>query len=911
MEQYHKPISFQPLSSNIPKSDAPRLESSKIHDFQEPALSNFPYSKIKPVNKNPLPPLFSQERKTTLTKDEMKFFNKEASNESMLKSEERVFENVLELLQKTNTDYIPSVQPSVQDFKDISGVRQAVSIPFKEQKILRTETNSSNLNKNWGEFPNAQSISLFNGESRSSLSKPTTFNQRQPTFSLTDSVEKSPGKTQNISDFSVAPMEISMINLPSVAGKSNAGEENVFALGERKKSKSMDLPTFKRIDSSKEAEKTQCEIGSHSEIKEDQEKGPSLKLEEDILKIVKIDVNPPEKKIKKMPKVRYSVPSIMNHERFNNKISLDIEKINEEDTESKKPVVKGIQRKSLDANFDEIQKKFMKSRNSKIQSIEEGKIIFFEEANLQPPSSQNTILSDIEEVEQEEKSKKAANPISKKKSNYFQKLKEKKPKKSSYFNGKQLEISENNENNEDSGNEENLKNKKKDNYFKKLNKRNNLHSKTRKIQKNDTVSNPPEKTEENSEKIEENPAEKKRNYFQKLKIKKAKAPATEKSESNSIESPENSHPTSKSRSNYFNKLNKFKKLHPKKKEGGLSINPHKTLSSNEPNKSSDKWEGYSPLLIKKKNSHAVFQASKKKKEQKPRETPLNDDSNEEYEENCENNQCVNKKEETQKKEEIRQDSKIGENIDAEEKNESLDNKGAEEDNKNAEESEVNEKKDRSDEKLETNEEKNDKKPEKLEVNEEKDDENAEKSKIIEDKEDKNAENTGVKEEKKYSKEKEDRNSEKSKTNKENTDKNPENSEDNEEKADEKSETNEKQKDKNGKKSEANEEIEEKSEVDEEKEGRKEEKSEANKEEIKIEELKKEDNKNDEKKIKFLKEKIKMTKTDKKKTLKRKDWRKLLMKNLKKRIQKSFKMKKRIQFQKRKTLLKKKRNSETK
>lgn len=609
---FHKPLPF----------NSDYIKESELLFYNDTSNSNEKkHSNSQQKTKKTLPPLFSSIKTSPdeLTKKSEDPYNNNSfpsndikdsfllKSEVNQKSDEKILEDVLELL-KCSNDLVLS-QPStltVCDVKDIAGVRQAVSIPFREQKILRSHTDSLN-NKNWGEFPCAKSISIIGGESQTSIGK------NAKTVHTNESHDNSIQKNNNRISFKTAPIEVpqelSMENLPSIYTQTEGAHENDHEIN-RKKSKSMEVSATKMPDSlditpsyidisSEKLDKVQCEIGSQSEIQEIVENPQILSLDEEILKIVKFEEKTPE--VLKKNVSRYSFPNLKNSK--NQSLAIEVEKINEDFPEtkpkSKSEFVKLV-RKSYDSNIDsnsgDSKSKqlisSLDSRNSKLQSIEEGKIIMFEEASVHSNFSfQHDTISEIEE-ENYERNKEPK----RKKKNYFKKLK--------LNNKKNKEFEMRNEKNEEK--EEN--NKKKGTYFNKL--------KRLKILKNKSKNN----NDKNEKDIEEAESQgqtqlserwsnfnsfkpkKKKAYFTSLRQKQKKSKIENIFDESEKDKELSTNEQKKPKANYFKK----KKLQQKKlKEDSKNEQSEKNIM--EIGKNHEKWDKFTPSSQRKNKSFAVLQ----------------------------------------------------------------------------------------------------------------------------------------------------------------------------------------------------------------------------------------------------------------------------------------------------------------
>jgi len=455
-----------------------------ILDFNKNSPSKF--SPEKKVKINVLPPLFKHESPIEMElgnnndNDHLSNLLKKASdiiteaNEEKMKSEytlksEKLFADVIDLLKKSNYVQTSIENSPMHDVNAILGVRQVVSIPFKQQKILKSSTSING--KNW-DFPYTRSISLNGTENDSVIFKEDflkDINRGNKNDEKTSKPENSEKKSEPLTK------ELSMHDLPSIFSDNNekqmvashpnanivkmiSSEENDIA--KRKKSKSLDSPLINNtllnsehhnLDlSSQKLEKVQCEIGSQSEINEIPENQQILSLDDDFLKMAKLE----EKQQVEMKKInRVSCPTRNSMNAFrdsNSNLNLEIEKIN--DREENKPKSKSdfvkITRISVDYenNSEGSKVQNFDPRASQKQSFDESKIIVFEEANLPPVSWQGESLSEIEEEKNEFKGKESIDVARKAKGiNYFKKLRNlrKQRKNKEYLEEKTLEEKKN------------------------------------------------------------------------------------------------------------------------------------------------------------------------------------------------------------------------------------------------------------------------------------------------------------------------------------------------------------------------------------------------------------------------------------------------------------------------------------
>lgn len=423
------------------------FENSPSKKFQNESLSDLMKKASELENNSPSKKL-QNEHISDLMKKASEVISEANEQQQKLKTEEtikseKLLSDVLDLLKKSEQVTSPETSP-FHNVSTVLGVRQVVSIPFKQQKILRTNTNLSIGNKNWTDFPCVRSVSL-GGTEESTVFKDEFMKE----LAKSKRNEESPKKTEK-SEKNTEPLkkELSMDDLPRIVenekimtSSNPIGKQLTFGQTDsasRKKSKSIDFPqitnTLNNMDvSSQKLEKVECEMGSQSEILDKNENPQMISLDEEILKSVKLEDNKPEvlkKSGSRSSPNRNSISAFRN-----SNLNLEIEAINDEAAnkpKSKSDFIK-VTRGSIDSdgNVSDISKsqRIGDTRTSKKISFDESKIIVFEEANLPNFSNNGESLSEIEEENNEAKNKGSVVVRKKDKGNYFKKLRNMKKKK--------------------------------------------------------------------------------------------------------------------------------------------------------------------------------------------------------------------------------------------------------------------------------------------------------------------------------------------------------------------------------------------------------------------------------------------------------------------------------------------------
>lgn len=433
----------------------------KIKNISQCSKKNAENMEIyKPILKNviSLPPLFSKDKKTSVNREiqerssiadtlekALEILNETANNvytknvkperENHLKSEEKITENELKHVKKENES--PSHNTNIQEnTNDLEEVSNLVSNQSKKHKILRSNTNNIPNDKNWGDFPCVRSLSSICTNSNSQISKEDLRKQIKFEKPLLQE------KNEEIS----IQKELSMDDLPSISSPENKNkvshqdqskikptpcEENL-EIELKRNSKSLNFNPFK-FESLENApsiieitnQKDQCELGSQSDLEELQENQKILNLGEKILKMQTLDIYKFEKL--KVPKT-YSSKNFRSLSAFNKNSQLHLEmggldyldEINNK-PKSKSECILISNTDSFKNSVDELSESDKGITDQRTLSIDEGKIILFEEANY---SFQAEILSQIDE-ENDGKSKKVKFEVKKRiKGNYFKKIKE-------------------------------------------------------------------------------------------------------------------------------------------------------------------------------------------------------------------------------------------------------------------------------------------------------------------------------------------------------------------------------------------------------------------------------------------------------------------------------------------------------
>ena len=592
-------------------------ENSPTTKYPNESLSNLLKKASELENNSPTKQIQNQHL-SNLMKKASELINE--SNEDKIKTEEtikseKLLSDVLDLLKKSEQVTSPETSP-FHNVSTVLGVRQVVSIPFKQQKILRTNTNLSIGNKNWTDFPCVRSVSL-GGTEESTLFKEEFMKE----LAKSKRNEESPKKTEK-SENNTQPLkkELSMDDLPMIVenekimtSSNPIGKQISFGQNDsasRKKSKSFDLPqisnTLNNMDvSSQKLEKVECEIGSQSEIMEKNE-NPQISLDEEILKSVNLEDKKPEilkKSSSRSSPNRNSVSAFRN-----SNLNLEIEAINEDalnKPKSHSDFIK-VTRGSIDSdgNISDISKsqRIGDTRASKKISFDESKIIIFEEANLPNVSNQGESLSEIEEENNEPKIKGSVVVRKRDKGNYFKKLRNMKKKKDKDPFWKEEDFCE-----EETG----KKNKDKwENFQPSKRKGKNVYATLREQRKKKLEL---QKEQDRTKWGEFLPRKKAtRNYFRKLKGKnKEKNMDKEmKERDEEIEKEEKKG----GKKNYFSLLRQ-KKADDKK-------NRKEKNEEKEVERKIEKWDKFSPLLRKKKNQtkFKVFKDDKIREKGKSRKS---------------------------------------------------------------------------------------------------------------------------------------------------------------------------------------------------------------------------------------------------------------------------------------------------